>query len=170
MVLAGAARLRFQDETKVRVLGPGNYVDIAPHRRHRVEWTDPTVATVWLAFLCRRSASLRAGRKSMPAPGKLPCALSKTFLNQIFVNSSLLAKQSGTLSIAGNKGPLAGKRQGEGEGRLPRFLIRLQHTLRLRRRDGDRQLAIEGATEKAVGVRPAFKFPTSADMRIRYYG
>ena len=49
MVLAGAARLRFQDETKVRVLGPGNYVDIAPHRRHRVEWTEPTVATVWLA-------------------------------------------------------------------------------------------------------------------------
>jgi cupin 2 domain-containing protein len=49
VVLAGAARLRFEDESEARVLGPGDWVDIAPHRRHRVEWTDPTVATVWLA-------------------------------------------------------------------------------------------------------------------------
>ena len=49
VVLAGAARLRFQDESEARVLGPGDCVDIAPHRRHRVEWTDPTVPTVWLA-------------------------------------------------------------------------------------------------------------------------
>jgi cupin 2 domain-containing protein len=49
VVLAGAARLRFQDETEARVLGPGDCVDIAPHRRHRVDWTDPTVVTVWLA-------------------------------------------------------------------------------------------------------------------------
>ena len=53
VVLAGAARLRFQDETEVRVLGPGDCMDIAPHRRHRVEWTDPTVATVWLAVFYR---------------------------------------------------------------------------------------------------------------------
>jgi cupin 2 domain-containing protein len=49
LVLAGAARLRFEDEAEARVLRPGDCVDIAPHRRHRVEWTDPTVATVWLA-------------------------------------------------------------------------------------------------------------------------
>jgi cupin 2 domain-containing protein len=49
LVLAGAARLRFEDESEARVLGPGDWVDIAPHRRHRVEWTDPTVTTVWLA-------------------------------------------------------------------------------------------------------------------------
>jgi cupin 2 domain-containing protein len=49
VVLAGAARLRFQDEAEARVLGPGDCVDIAPHRRHRVDWTDPTVPTVWLA-------------------------------------------------------------------------------------------------------------------------
>ena len=48
-VLAGAARLRFADESEARVLGPGDWVDIAPHRRHRVEWTDPAVPTVWLA-------------------------------------------------------------------------------------------------------------------------
>jgi cupin 2 domain-containing protein len=49
VVLAGAARLRFQDETEARALGPGDCVDIAPHRRHRVEWTDPATPTVWLA-------------------------------------------------------------------------------------------------------------------------
>jgi len=27
----------------------GDYLLIAAHRRHRVEWTDPAVATIWLA-------------------------------------------------------------------------------------------------------------------------
>ena len=54
MVLAGAARLRFADETEARLLGPGDWPDIAPHRHHRVDWTDPAVPTVWLAvfYLC----------------------------------------------------------------------------------------------------------------------
>jgi cupin 2 domain-containing protein len=49
VLLAGAARLRFADETGTRLLGPGDCLDIAPHRRHRVDWTDPAVPTVWLA-------------------------------------------------------------------------------------------------------------------------
>jgi cupin 2 domain-containing protein len=49
LLLAGAARLRFADETEARLLGPGDWVDIAPHHRHRVDWTDPTVPTIWLA-------------------------------------------------------------------------------------------------------------------------
>jgi cupin 2 domain-containing protein len=53
LVLAGAARLRFADETEVRVLAPGDWLDIAPHRRHRVDWTDPAVPTVWLAIFYR---------------------------------------------------------------------------------------------------------------------
>jgi cupin 2 domain-containing protein len=53
LVLAGAARLRFADETEARILGPGDWVDIAPHRRHRVDWTDPAVPTVWLAIFYR---------------------------------------------------------------------------------------------------------------------
>ena len=48
LVLTGAARLRFA-EGEVMTLGPGDYVDIAAHRRHRVEWTDPERRTVWLA-------------------------------------------------------------------------------------------------------------------------
>ena len=49
LLLAGAARLRFEDEAAARSLEAGDCVDIAPHRRHRVEWTDPTQPTVWLA-------------------------------------------------------------------------------------------------------------------------
>jgi cupin 2 domain-containing protein len=49
LVLAGAASLRFADEAEDRLLGPGDHVVIAPHRRHRVQWTDPARPTIWLA-------------------------------------------------------------------------------------------------------------------------
>lgn len=48
-VLAGAARLRFEGEAAPRALAPGDWLRIPAHVRHRVEWTDPTVPTVWLA-------------------------------------------------------------------------------------------------------------------------
>ena len=37
---------------RIRALraGPGDYVLILAHRRHRVEWTDPDEPTVWLAL------------------------------------------------------------------------------------------------------------------------
>ncbi len=49
LLLSGAARLRFEDEPHGRPLRPGDYLPIAAHRRHRVEWTDPEQVTVWLA-------------------------------------------------------------------------------------------------------------------------
>ena len=49
VLLKGEARLRFEDEPYVRLLKPGDYVEIAPHRRHRVESTQATPPTVWLA-------------------------------------------------------------------------------------------------------------------------
>ena len=49
MLVAGAARLRFEDEGKERLLRPGDWIDIVPHRRHRVVWTDTQAPTVWLA-------------------------------------------------------------------------------------------------------------------------
>ena len=52
LVLAGAARLGFADGAMLP-LGPGEWADIAPHRRHRVEWTDPDTPTVWLAVFYR---------------------------------------------------------------------------------------------------------------------
>jgi cupin 2 domain-containing protein len=49
LVLQGHASLRFEDEAAPRTLRPGDFLDIAPHRRHRVDWTDPAQPTVWLA-------------------------------------------------------------------------------------------------------------------------
>ena len=49
VVLAGAARLRFENEPSARLLTPGDHVNIPSHCRHRVEWTDPAQRTVWLA-------------------------------------------------------------------------------------------------------------------------
>jgi cupin 2 domain-containing protein len=50
VLLQGAARLRFKDSPEPVALGPGDCIDIAPHRRHCVEWTDPGRPTVWLAI------------------------------------------------------------------------------------------------------------------------
>lgn len=50
VLLRGAASLRFEDEPEPRVLGPGDWVDIPAHRRHRVEWTARGEPTVWLAL------------------------------------------------------------------------------------------------------------------------
>lgn len=49
LLVQGAARLRFADEATARELTSGDYVDIAPHRRHRVDWTTPEQPTIWLA-------------------------------------------------------------------------------------------------------------------------
>jgi cupin 2 domain-containing protein len=49
VVVRGAARLRFEDEGEPRDMKAGDWVDIAAHRRHRVEWTDPRSPTLWLA-------------------------------------------------------------------------------------------------------------------------
>jgi cupin 2 domain-containing protein len=47
VVLKGAARLEFEDGTLE--MGPGDYVDIPAHKKHRVVWTSPDEPTVWLA-------------------------------------------------------------------------------------------------------------------------
>ena len=46
MVLKGAARLRFEDQSIE--LKPGDFLTIAAHRKHRVEWTTDAEPTVWL--------------------------------------------------------------------------------------------------------------------------
>lgn len=61
IVVGGAARLRFADETTARDLAPGDWVDIPPHRRHRVDWTDPERDTVWLAVFYRSAGVPPAG-------------------------------------------------------------------------------------------------------------
>jgi cupin 2 domain-containing protein len=50
VVLQGAAGLSFEDTTDIVTLRPGDFVEIAAHRRHRVEWTALGETTVWLAI------------------------------------------------------------------------------------------------------------------------
>lgn len=50
LLLQGEAKLRFADEATARHLKTGDFLDIAPHRRHRVDWTPTDQTTVWLAL------------------------------------------------------------------------------------------------------------------------
>ncbi len=47
LLLAGTAKLDFEDE--IIEMRPGSFVNIPAHRRHRIEWTNPNQATIWLA-------------------------------------------------------------------------------------------------------------------------
>lgn len=49
LLVKGAARLMFEGEEPID-LRPGSFVNIPAHKRHRVEWTDPTQPTIWLAI------------------------------------------------------------------------------------------------------------------------
>lgn len=48
LLVKGAARLQIGDE--IRELQAGDFVNIPAHCRHRVDWTDPNQATIWLAI------------------------------------------------------------------------------------------------------------------------
>lgn len=54
VLLRGRAGLVFHGESRVRVLEPGDYLQIPAHTLHRVEWTDSTEKTIWLALHYRR--------------------------------------------------------------------------------------------------------------------
>lgn len=60
VVLEGAARLTIAGELAPRLLRRGDFVHLPAHTRHRVDWTDPAVPTVWLAVY------YRAGEASPP--------------------------------------------------------------------------------------------------------
>jgi cupin 2 domain-containing protein len=48
LVLKGAARLEFEDHSVDLVAG--DYLNIEPHQKHRVDWTTPEQETIWLAI------------------------------------------------------------------------------------------------------------------------
>jgi cupin 2 domain-containing protein len=50
VLIAGAARLRFEAGDVSLDLTPGDWVEIPAHERHRVEWTQAEPPTVWLAI------------------------------------------------------------------------------------------------------------------------
>ena len=49
VLLQGAAGIRVEGEAEIRTLGPGDWLEIPTHVRHRVEWT-AREPTVWLAL------------------------------------------------------------------------------------------------------------------------
>jgi cupin 2 domain-containing protein len=56
VLLAGAARLRFEADGLEFDLRPGDWVEIPPDARHRVEWTQADPPTVWLAIHYSRTS------------------------------------------------------------------------------------------------------------------
>jgi cupin 2 domain-containing protein len=69
VLLTGSAAVRFEDELEARSLQPGDVLHIAPNRRHRVERTDATAATVWLALhydVAIRDGAIHDGEESRP--------------------------------------------------------------------------------------------------------
>ncbi len=57
IVLSGAARLTLEGESEDRCLGPFDAVFLPAGCRHRVAWTDPERATVWLALFIDEALS-----------------------------------------------------------------------------------------------------------------
>lgn len=57
LLLSGAARIEIEGEQEDRALAPGDTLLLAAHCRHRVSWTDPDRATVWLAVFIAPGAS-----------------------------------------------------------------------------------------------------------------
>ncbi len=49
ILLSGSARLQFAKNPTVVVLSAGDYVFIPAHEKHRVDWTDPELESIWLA-------------------------------------------------------------------------------------------------------------------------
>jgi cupin 2 domain-containing protein len=50
IVLKGNARLSLATQKEPISLSCGNYLNIPAHLKHRVDWTDPSEETIWLAI------------------------------------------------------------------------------------------------------------------------
>ncbi len=55
IVLRGAARLRFAEDSTPIEMNAGDHILIEAHRRHRVQWTAESEPTVWLAVFFKDS-------------------------------------------------------------------------------------------------------------------
>jgi cupin 2 domain-containing protein len=54
MVLQGSARLQLEDRTID--LGPGDYINLPAHTKHRVQWATNDQPTIWLAIFYKSLA------------------------------------------------------------------------------------------------------------------
>jgi cupin 2 domain-containing protein len=49
LIVQGSAGLQIEGEDDILTLNAGDYLNVGSHVRHRVEWTDPSRETIWLA-------------------------------------------------------------------------------------------------------------------------
>jgi len=49
LVVQGRAGLRIESENNIIILKAGDYLNIAAHVKHRIEWTESRCETIWLA-------------------------------------------------------------------------------------------------------------------------
>jgi cupin 2 domain-containing protein len=50
LLLSGSAGLRIEGQEAIVKMKPGHALLLPAHQRHRVEWTDSAVDTIWLAI------------------------------------------------------------------------------------------------------------------------
>ena len=51
ILLKGRAGLLLEGTDNIIELAPGDHINIPAHIKHRVEWTDPDIETVWIAVM-----------------------------------------------------------------------------------------------------------------------
>ena len=56
ILLQGKARLQFAEDRSIITLTAGDYLFIPAHEKHRVDWTDPLIESIWLALHTRESS------------------------------------------------------------------------------------------------------------------
>ena len=78
ILLTGAARLRFENDESAIELTPGAIVNIPAHQRHRVDWTDPTQPTIWLAIHCDTSSSPNRAVRPLIVPTESSAEISNS--------------------------------------------------------------------------------------------
>lgn len=49
LLLTGSAKIDFEGEESV-TLKPGDYLVIPAHKKHRVDWTDENIKTLWITI------------------------------------------------------------------------------------------------------------------------
>lgn len=50
LLIKGEAKILFEENAKPVTISEGDYINIPTHTKHRVEWTDPKMETIWLAL------------------------------------------------------------------------------------------------------------------------
>jgi cupin 2 domain-containing protein len=60
ILLKGNATLRFENQSQLIKMEPGDYLHIEKHVRHRVEWTNPELETIWLTVYYNETQTSKA--------------------------------------------------------------------------------------------------------------